>query len=173
MKHNVLSIVIASALLTATPALVFAQAGAKPATETTQGVPSQLVLSNATRIVGTLEKRRAEFKQNRAALDKFIAGEFNAMFDREYAGRLRHGSDDGHRVFLQRGCAGAQQRTQRRTGEQSSQQRESPHGPPRGGFIGNRLRSAHHGVNYAERTSSPVRRMIRCCRGGFRRGRTL
>ena len=110
MKRNLFAIVIASTLLTAAPALVLAQgtqaqAATKPAAATTQGVPSQLVLSNATRIVNTLEKRRAEFKQNRATLDKFIAGEFNAMFDREYAGRLvlgRHGrgaSDADVKVF--------------------------------------------------------------------------
>lgn len=105
MKRNFFAIVIASTLLTAAPALVFAQTAAKPAGATTQGVPSQLVLSNATRIVGTLEKRRAEFQQNRAALDKFIASEFNAMFDRDYSGRLvlgRHGrgaSDADVKVF--------------------------------------------------------------------------
>lgn len=105
MKRNFFSIVIASALLAAMPGLVLAQAAAKPAATTTQGVPSQLVLSNATRIVATLEKRRAEFKQNPAALDKFIASEFNAMFDRDYSGRLvlgRHGrgaSDADVKVF--------------------------------------------------------------------------
>ena len=105
MKRNFLAIVIASMLLTAAPALVLAQTATKPTAATTQGVPSQLVLSNATRIVNTLEKRRAEFKQNRATLDKFIAGEFNAMFDRDYAGRLvlgRHGrgaSDADVKIF--------------------------------------------------------------------------
>jgi len=90
-------LVIASALLAFAPAAVFAQAApakAKPAATTTQGTPSQLVLSNATRIVNTLEARRDEFKKNPAALNKFVSGEFNAMFDRSYAGRLvlgRHG----------------------------------------------------------------------------------
>ncbi|MCC8363121.1 ABC transporter substrate-binding protein [Lysobacter sp. A6] len=59
-----------------------------------QGSPSQLVLANSTRIVATLEKRRDEFKTNPAALNKFIATEFDRMFDREYAARLvlgRHG----------------------------------------------------------------------------------
>lgn len=105
MKRNFFAVVIASMLLTAAPAFVSAQTAAKPTAATTQGVPSQLVLSNATRIVNTLEKRRAEFKQNRATLDKFIAGEFNAMFDRDYAGRLvlgRHGrgaSDADVKIF--------------------------------------------------------------------------
>ena len=90
-------LVVASALLAFAPAAVFAQAApakAKPAATTTQGTPSQLVLSNATRIVNTLEARRAEFKKNPAALNKFVSSEFNAMFDRSYAGRLvlgRHG----------------------------------------------------------------------------------
>jgi phospholipid transport system substrate-binding protein len=77
---------------------VHAQAAAKPAAApaaaTTQGSPSQLVLSNSNRIVATLEKRRSEFKSNPASLDKFISTEFNTMFDRDYAARLvlgRHG----------------------------------------------------------------------------------
>ena len=89
-------LVIASALLAFAPTAVFAQAAAakaKPAA-TTQGTPSQMVLTNATRIVNTLETRREEFKKNPAALNSFVSGEFNAMFDRNYAGRLvlgRHG----------------------------------------------------------------------------------
>ena len=96
MKRTLLSLLVASALL-ATAGVALAQsasAKAKPATATTQGTPSQMVLSNATRIVNTLETRRAEFKKNPAALNKFVASEFNAMFDRSYAGRLvlgRHG----------------------------------------------------------------------------------
>jgi phospholipid transport system substrate-binding protein len=90
--------VVAAALIVAMPAIVHAQAAtaaAKPtAAATMQGSPSQLVLANSTRIVSTLEKRRAEFKANPAALDKFISSEFNTMFDRDYAARLvlgRHG----------------------------------------------------------------------------------
>ena len=96
MKRTLLSLLVASALV-ATAGLALAQNGtaAKPATaRTTQGTPSQLVLANSTRIVTTLEKRRAEFTKNRPALRKFVSGEFNAMFDRDYAGRLvlgRHG----------------------------------------------------------------------------------
>ena len=95
MKRTLLSILVASALLaTAGVALAQGAAKAKPAAATTQGTPSQLVLSNATRIVNTLESRRDEFKKSPAALNKFVSGEFNAMFDRNYAGRLvlgRHG----------------------------------------------------------------------------------
>ena len=41
-----------------------------------------------------LENRRAEFTADRAKLRAFVAGEFNQMFDRDYAARLvlgRHG----------------------------------------------------------------------------------
>jgi len=87
---------VAAALAVALPVVAHAQAApaAKPAAPATQGAPSQLVLANSTRIVATLEKRREEFKTNRPALDKFIATEFNTMFDRDYAARLvlgRHG----------------------------------------------------------------------------------
>ena len=97
MKRNLISLVIASALLAATPALLFAQDGA-PAAATAaakmQGSPSQLVLDNSQRVLTTLEKRRAEFTKNRGALRAFINSEFNAMFDRDYAARQvlgRHG----------------------------------------------------------------------------------
>ncbi len=96
MKRTLLSILVASALL-ATAGVALAQSASaktKPVSATTQGTPSQMVLSNATRIVNTLEARRAEFKKNPAVLNKFVSGEFNAMFDRNYAGRLvlgRHG----------------------------------------------------------------------------------
>src|SRR5690606_10225841 len=56
--------------------------------------PSKLVLENSQRILSTLEKRRDEFKQDRGALEKFIASEFDATFDRDYAARQvlgRHG----------------------------------------------------------------------------------
>ena len=69
MKRSFLTIVIASALLTAAPASVFAQAKAAPAaTAAKAGSPSQLVLANSTRILTTLEARRGEFTKNRAAL---------------------------------------------------------------------------------------------------------
>ena len=86
------SLIAAALMAAATPALVHAQAApaaAKPAAAAaTQGSPSQLVLANSTRIVSTLEKRRAEFTKNRTALEQFVAGEFNVMFDRDYAARL-------------------------------------------------------------------------------------
>lgn len=93
MKRALLSILIASAIAAVVPATASAQAAAAtPATR--QNSPSQLVLSNSTRILATLERRRAEFTQDRGALRQFVTSEFNQMFDRDYAGRLvlgRHG----------------------------------------------------------------------------------
>ena len=95
LRGLTLQAVVAASLAIAAPAFVQAQtAAAKPAATTMQGSPSELVLANSTRIVGTLEKRRNEFKTNPAALDKFISVEFDRMFDRDYAARLvlgRHG----------------------------------------------------------------------------------
>ena len=87
MKRNLISLVIAAALLAAAPAAVFAQAATAAATAPA-GSPSQMVLANSTRILSTLEARRAEFTKNRAALSQFISTEFNQMFDRDYAARL-------------------------------------------------------------------------------------
>jgi phospholipid transport system substrate-binding protein len=92
MPMKVINLVLASALLAAAPAAtVLAQSSAPAAT---QGSPSQLVLDNSQRILTTLEKRRAEFTADRGKLEQFVSGEFNAMFDRDYAARQvlgRHG----------------------------------------------------------------------------------
>ena len=88
MKQTAISLVIASALLAATPVLA-QQAAPNQAAQTRQaGSPSKLVLDNSTRILSTLESRRAEFTRDRAALSQFVSSEFNQMFDRDYAGRL-------------------------------------------------------------------------------------
>ena len=88
MKQTAISLVIASALLAATPVLA-QQAAPNQAAQTRQaGSPSKLVLDNSTRILSTLESRRAEFTRDRGALSKFVSSEFNQMFDRNYAGRL-------------------------------------------------------------------------------------
>ncbi|MFC5571243.1 phospholipid-binding protein MlaC [Lysobacter yangpyeongensis] len=84
---RLLSLALAAAFVAATPTLVFAQ-GAAQATATQAGTPSRMVLDNSTRILATLESRRAEFTRNRAALRQFVSSEFNAMFDRDYAARL-------------------------------------------------------------------------------------
>jgi phospholipid transport system substrate-binding protein len=104
--NRTLSAVIAAALLVAAPAAVLAQAApAAAATTATAGSPSQLVLSNSTRILATLESRRSEFTQNRAALRQFVASEFNSIFDRDYSARLvlgvhgRGASDADIQVF--------------------------------------------------------------------------
>jgi phospholipid transport system substrate-binding protein len=93
-KRNFPILVLAAALAAAAPAAVFAQAKPAVPASTTRGAPSQMVLANSSRIVATLEKRRAEFSKDRTALTNFVRGEFNAIFDREYAARLvlgRHG----------------------------------------------------------------------------------
>ena len=91
MKRTFLAVALAASLLTAVPTLALAQ---NAAASTQAASPSKLVLANSTRVLSTLEARRPEFTRNRAALAKFVASEFNQMFDRDYAGRLvlgRHG----------------------------------------------------------------------------------
>jgi len=87
MKRTLITLAIAATLVTAAPA-VLAQGKAQASAAVKAGSPSQLVLDNSTRILTTLETRRAEFTSNRAALRQFVSGEFNAMFDRDYAARL-------------------------------------------------------------------------------------
>jgi len=107
MKMSLPSLLLATSLAVA-PALVLAPAGtasAQAAAANMQGSPSKLVLDNSERILSTLEKRRAEFTKNRGALEQFVSGEFNAMFDRDYAARqvlgrhARGASDADVKVF--------------------------------------------------------------------------
>lgn len=96
LRTTLIATAIAASLLLAAPASVLAQAKPKPAaaTATTQGTPSKLVLDNSTRVLAALESRRAEFTKDRAKLRRFVDGEFNQMFDRDYAARQvlgRHG----------------------------------------------------------------------------------
>ncbi|MDO5506409.1 MAG: ABC transporter substrate-binding protein [Pseudoxanthomonas suwonensis] len=104
MKTTLMSTALAAILLAATPALVHAQS-ASANTASTQGVPSKLVLDNSTRVLSTLESRRAEFTRDRTALNRFINSEFNQMFDREYSARMvlgrhaRGASDADVRLF--------------------------------------------------------------------------
>lgn len=86
MKTKILSLALTAAFATAAPTVTFAQAQAAAATKA--GTPSRMVLDNSTRILSTLESRRAEFTKNRGALRQFITTEFNSMFDRDYAARL-------------------------------------------------------------------------------------
>ena len=94
-KTLALPLVIAAAFATTVGVAVpvLAQAPAT-ATAAKQQTPSQLVLNNSQRVLTALEKRRPEFRKDRAALQTFIKSEFDAMFDRDYAARLvlgRHG----------------------------------------------------------------------------------
>ena len=88
MKYSLPALFVASALLAGAPLLATAQAAKPAAAPATQGSASKLVLDSSTRILGTLEQRRAEFRKDPAALKQFINGEFNRMFDRDYAARL-------------------------------------------------------------------------------------
>ena len=63
MKKSLLSLVIASALLAGAPALALAQAAAAAA-PAAQGSASKVVLDSSTRILTTLEQRRAEFRKD-------------------------------------------------------------------------------------------------------------
>lgn len=109
MKTSLPSLLLATSLLAA-PVLLLAPAGAASAQASAaaanmQGSPSKLVLDNSERILSTLEKRRAEFTRDRGALEQFVSGEFNAMFDRDYAARqvlgrhARGASDADVKVF--------------------------------------------------------------------------
>ncbi|MCD9029043.1 ABC transporter substrate-binding protein [Luteimonas sp. BDR2-5] len=87
-----LSLALGAVLLAAVPAIAGAQQPVTPSTQA--GSPSQLVLANSERVLRTLESRRAEFSRDRAELQRFITGEFDTMFDRDYAARQvlgRHG----------------------------------------------------------------------------------
>ena len=107
MTRSLLSLAIAASFVFVAP--VQAQALKKPApaaaSQSMAGSPSKLVLDNSTRVLSTLEKRRAEFTKNRGALRAFVSSEFDQMFDREYAARLvlgrhaRGASDADVKVF--------------------------------------------------------------------------
>lgn len=87
MKNSLLSLVIVSALFAGPAVLAVAQA-APAAAPAAQGSASKIVLDSSTRILTTLEQRRAEFRKDPAALKQFISTEFNRTFDRDYAARL-------------------------------------------------------------------------------------
>jgi phospholipid transport system substrate-binding protein len=87
MKTQLLSTVLAAVLFAGAPATVFAQAAA-PAASASQGAATKTVLDSSSNVLNTLQTRRAEFKQNPAALRQFIDTQLNQLFDREYAARL-------------------------------------------------------------------------------------
>lgn len=89
IKHSLLSVALSAVLLAAAPLAVSAQTAAPAAAAAAKpGSASQLVLASSTRILTTLDKRRAEFKANPAALRQYVSGEFNTLFDGDYAARL-------------------------------------------------------------------------------------
>ncbi|SEM22112.1 phospholipid transport system substrate-binding protein [Pseudoxanthomonas sp. GM95] len=87
MKRSMITLALAAVLAATAPTAVLAQAPAAAAAPA-QNSASALVLGNATRVLSTLEQRRAEFKSNPAALKTFIKTEFNTAFDGNYAARL-------------------------------------------------------------------------------------
>ena len=94
MTRSILTLAIAASLAIAAPQVLAQAKKPAAASQAMAGTPSKLVLDNSTRVLATLEKRRAEFTKNRGALRAFINSEFNQMFDRDYAARLvlgRHG----------------------------------------------------------------------------------
>lgn len=88
MKISLLSTLMAVALATTVPATAFAQAATPARAAASQGAATKTVIDASTRILTTLEARRAEFKKNPTALRAFIDTELTNAFDREYAARL-------------------------------------------------------------------------------------
>ncbi len=86
MKRSMMTLALAAVLAATAPTV--ALAAQTTAAAPTQGSASALVLSNSTRVLTTLENRRAEFKANPAALKSFIKTEFDTAFDGNYAARL-------------------------------------------------------------------------------------
>ena len=88
MKARIVSAVLATALLAATPALSV-QAQTRPAAAAPAAHSAGAnVMAASTRIIDTLQTRRAEFRSNHTALRQYIDGELNRSFDRDYAARL-------------------------------------------------------------------------------------
>lgn len=87
MKTQLLSALLGAAVLASVPSLVSAQA--RPAATAAQpSAAGRAVLDASSRILSTLDSRRAEFRANPAALRGFIDGELSRTFDRDYAARL-------------------------------------------------------------------------------------
>lgn len=92
MNQKLISALLASALLAATPSLALAQA-APAAASAQQGQATKVVLDASSRIVNTLQTRKAEFNKDPAALRTYIDSELNRTFDRDYAARLVLGAN--------------------------------------------------------------------------------
>ena len=111
MKRTLIALFVSAALLAAAPATVFAQPQAAPSAATAS--PSKLVLDNSTRILSTLEARRAEFRNDRGALRDYHVtdpktGQLSVVIVDEYTGRVmadRSWSDGLHQlVEAKEGC---------------------------------------------------------------------
>ncbi len=83
MKTVLTALALACATL-AVPAVVPVHAATATAT---LPAPSRMVLDNSNRVITTLDKRRAEYNRDPAALRSFISSEFSQIFDRDYAAR--------------------------------------------------------------------------------------
>jgi phospholipid transport system substrate-binding protein len=92
MKKTLISALLASALLATLPSASFAQAP-QAAAPAAQGQAGKVVLDASTRILTTLQQRRAEFDKNPTALRSYIDSELNRTFDRDYAARLVLGAN--------------------------------------------------------------------------------
>lgn len=87
MKSTIVSVILAGALLAVAPQPASAQQGTTAASPA-DAAASRTVMDSSTRIINTLQQRRAEFRANRPALQQFIEAELARGFDREYAARL-------------------------------------------------------------------------------------
>jgi len=87
MKTRLLPAALAAALLLGVPAVSFAQA-APAASAPAAGSATRTVIDSSSRILSTLQQRRAEFRKDPVALRQFIDTELNKAFDRDYAARL-------------------------------------------------------------------------------------
>lgn len=92
MKKTLIPALLASALLASLPSLSFAQP-TQAAAAATQSAAGKTVLDASSRILATLQQRRAEFSKNPAALRSYIDSELNRTFDRDYAARLVLGAN--------------------------------------------------------------------------------
>lgn len=87
MKTPLLSTILAAALFAAAPGAALAQAAPAAASQG-QAAATRTVIDASSSVLATLQQRRAEFKQNPAALRQFIDTQLNQLFDRDYAARL-------------------------------------------------------------------------------------
>ncbi|HQX92277.1 MAG TPA: ABC transporter substrate-binding protein [Thermomonas sp.] len=80
------SLLLSVSLALSAPLLAFAPLAAQAQQAT--ATPGQQVVATGSRVLTTLQQRRAEFSKNPAALRSFIDGELRGSFDSLYAARL-------------------------------------------------------------------------------------